>query len=305
VARSLDGLDECRTRVQLLVDQIDAQRSETMTRSSLNLTIVATVFLPLTFITGLLGMNVAGILDQHNPFGFWLVTGLSLIVSLLAWVVLRLRMQDQYQGPASTGKEKPGRLPEALSTASGSASVLEEGSRAPGNQYDALPASEERRQDSPGGINVARHHSVSARRVVGVHAIAVLLALALFYFHLVVIFDVLGEMFSTKAWLLEHVGPNDTGNVFLLGCFLTLTLAHVVEAAGWGLFLRGARGFPSLTEGIYFTAASLTTLGYGDVLLKYPWRHLGTLIAITGVLMFGCSTAFLFVVLQRVWVNHL
>lgn len=56
-----------------------------------------------------------------------------------------------------------------------------------------------------------------------------------------------------------------------------------------------------IKKGIYFTAASITTLGYGDILLKYPWRHLGTLIAINGVLMFGCSTAFLFVILQQVW----
>jgi hypothetical protein len=35
--------------------------------------------------------------------------------------------------------------------------------------------------------------------------------------------------------------------------------------------------------------------------IRNPWRHLGTLIAITGVLMFGCSTAFLFVILQAVW----
>jgi hypothetical protein len=49
---------------------------------------------------------------------------------------------------------------------------------------------------------------------------------------------------------------------------------------------------------------SITTLGYGDILLKYPWRHLGTLIAITGVLMFGCSTAFLFVVMHAVWQHY-
>jgi zinc transporter len=67
VARYLGSLDECRTRVQMLEDQIEEQRSDTMTRSSLNLSIVATVFLPLSFITGLLGMNVGGIPDEHNP----------------------------------------------------------------------------------------------------------------------------------------------------------------------------------------------------------------------------------------------
>jgi hypothetical protein len=67
-----------------------------------------------------------------------------------------------------------------------------------------------------------------------------------------------------------------------------------------GSFFRWTQVLSSITEGVYFSAASITTLGYGDILLKYPWRHLGTLIAITGVLMFGCSTAFLFVILQTV-----
>ena len=43
-------------------------------------------------------------------------------------------------------------------------------------------------------------------------------------------------------------------------------------------------------------------------LRRYPaevsLETLGTLIAITGVLMFGCSTAFLFVILQDVWTHH-
>jgi zinc transporter len=74
--------------VQTLGDQMEGQRSEIMTRSSLNLTIVATVFSPPDFIAGLLGMNVAGIPDQHEPDGFWLVTGLSVIISMLAWLPL-------------------------------------------------------------------------------------------------------------------------------------------------------------------------------------------------------------------------
>jgi zinc transporter len=74
--------------VQTLGDQMEGQRSEIMTRSSLNLTIVATLFSPPDFIAGLLGMNVAGIPDQHEPDGFWLVTGLSVIISMLAWLPL-------------------------------------------------------------------------------------------------------------------------------------------------------------------------------------------------------------------------
>jgi zinc transporter len=111
VTRYLQRLDECRTRVQALEGQMEAQRSEIMTRSSLNLTIVATVFLPLTFITGLLGMNVAGIPDQHSPYGFWLVTGLSAIISMLAWLLLRRQTYGRYEDHASTGKKNPVRVP--------------------------------------------------------------------------------------------------------------------------------------------------------------------------------------------------
>lgn len=144
----------------------------------------------------------------------------------------------------------------------------------------------------------------SRSRIGGIYSLAVLLALVSFYFHVVIIFDVIAEFLRFKAWMMEHLGPKHTGKIFLLGCFSTLMLAHVAEAAVWGLFLRWTRLLPSITEGVYFTASSITTLGYGDVLLKYPWRHLGTLIAITGVLMFGCSTAFLFVILQTVWQRY-
>ena len=155
-----------------------------------------------------------------------------------------------------------------------------------------------------GGTYLERDRLPSPSRIAAIYGFTMLLALVLFYFHVVVIFDVLTEMLHYKAWMLKHLGAKHTGKIFLLVSFFTLMLAHAAEAAVWGLFLRWTRLLPSTTEGIYFSAASITTLGYGDILLKKPWRHLGTLIAITGVLMFGCSTAFLFVILQEVW-QHL
>ncbi len=95
VTRHLNGLEEYRTRVQMPEDQVEAQRSETMTRSSLNLTIVATVFLPLTFITGLLGMNVAGEMVRHKAwllahlgpenYGKIILLGCFLLLTLAIW----------------------------------------------------------------------------------------------------------------------------------------------------------------------------------------------------------------------------
>jgi Mg2+ and Co2+ transporter CorA len=143
VTRYLQRLDECRTRVQTLGDQIEAQRAQIMTRSSLSLTIVATVFLPLTFITGLLGMNVAGIPDQHNPYGFWLVTAMSVIISMLAWLLLRRQTYGRYLDQASTGKKKPGRLPETSTpAAAGLMSALNEDTREQHTQRDRPPVPE-------------------------------------------------------------------------------------------------------------------------------------------------------------------
>ncbi len=162
---------------------------------------------------------------------------------------------------------------------------------------------EAERPTSQGCLGHDDGHSFSERRIVGIYGFALLLAMGLFYFHVVVIFDVIGEMLRFKAWMLAHLGPRHTGKIILLVGFFTLMLTHFAEAAVWGLFLRTIRLLPTLSEGIYFTAASITTLGYGDILLKHPWKHLGTWIAITGVLMFGCSTAFLFVLLQEVWLH--
>jgi zinc transporter len=49
------------------------------------LSIVAAVFLPLGFLTGLLGINVGGIPFAENPWGF-----LAVVVALLGVVALEL-----------------------------------------------------------------------------------------------------------------------------------------------------------------------------------------------------------------------
>ena len=170
--------------------------------------------------------------------------------------------------------------------------------------FDSPSEAEGVRQNTSDPTAVDKHRLPSRGKVIEVYGIATLLALVLFYLHVMVIFDVLGELLQHKTWMLEHLGLNHTGKTILLVSFCTLMLAHVAESAVWGVFFRWKLLMPSVTEGIYFTAASITTLGYGDILLKHPWRHLGTLIAITGVLMFGCSAAFLFSVMQAVWQSY-
>jgi voltage-gated potassium channel Kch len=138
-----------------------------------------------------------------------------------------------------------------------------------------------------------------------IYLLALLLVLGLFFFHSVVLFDVAGLLIDSQDWLVALLGPHRIGKAAILACFLILFAAHLVEAAAWGLFLRWQGLVSTFSDGLYFAAATITTLGYGDVVLPPPWRQIGPLIGIAGVLKFGCSTAFLFVLMQTVWERNL
>jgi zinc transporter len=248
VARYLGSLDECRTRVQMLEDQIEEQRADTMTRSSLNLTIVATVFLPLSFITGLLGMNVGGIPDEHNPLGFWLVTGLSILIAVAAWGWLRRQTYDRYLPQTGVSQKAIDRSTEPCSIHdAGLTPDVKVATEGPSKHIDPLPDIALARQDQSGGKNVQKHRTFSRSKVVGVYVFALLLALVLFLFHVVVIIDVAGELIRREAWLLANFGQY-AGEVSLLGCFLLLFLAHFAETAAWGAFFRWAGLFPRAVD---------------------------------------------------------
>lgn len=81
-ARMAEELEAVRERAALLHEQITDMRAEQLDQRSLIISVVALVFLPLTFITGLLGMNVEGIPYANEPWAFWGVIGFCFLVSL-------------------------------------------------------------------------------------------------------------------------------------------------------------------------------------------------------------------------------
>jgi zinc transporter len=82
-ARMTEELEAVRERAALLHEQLTDMRGEQMEVRALLLSIVALIFLPLTFITGLLGMNVAGIPYAEEPWAFAAVVGLCVLIALL------------------------------------------------------------------------------------------------------------------------------------------------------------------------------------------------------------------------------
>lgn len=64
-------------RVRVVTDQSHMTAMDELNNTMYRLTLIATVFLPLTFITGLLGINVGGIPgnEPNNRSAFWIVCG--------------------------------------------------------------------------------------------------------------------------------------------------------------------------------------------------------------------------------------
>ncbi|MEA3041120.1 MAG: zinc transporter [Sphingomonadales bacterium] len=81
-ARMTEELEAVRERAALLHEQLTDLRAEQLDQRSLLISIVAFIFLPLTFITGLLGMNVEGIPYAHTRWAFWGVVAFCVLVGL-------------------------------------------------------------------------------------------------------------------------------------------------------------------------------------------------------------------------------
>ena len=88
-ARMTEELEAVRERAALLHEQLTDLRAEEIDQRSLLISVVAFIFLPLTFITGLLGMNVEGIPYAHSHWSFWGVVIFCVLLGIvvLAWFV--------------------------------------------------------------------------------------------------------------------------------------------------------------------------------------------------------------------------
>jgi Ion channel len=75
--------------------------------------------------------------------------------------------------------------------------------------------------------------------------------------------------------------------------------AHLTQIALWAAAFLLCGQASTLETAVYVSAQSYTALGYGDVLLSEPWRLLGPLEAINGLLFFGLSTAVLFAIMSQ------
>jgi hypothetical protein len=85
---------------------------------------------------------------------------------------------------------------------------------------------------------------------------------------------------------------------------LLATILHAIETGIWALAYCFIGTMPNLRNSMLYSLGAMTTYGHDNLVLEDRWRLLGTIEALSGWLLFGLSTAFLFWLIQEVSPNN-
>lgn len=94
MTRYLEDIDLARERLVVMQEEFLAQQAQEQNSRMYVLSVVAAVFLPLTFVTGLLGMNVGGLPGLENPNGFF--GSVLIMVAAAAFLIVFFRWKEWF-----------------------------------------------------------------------------------------------------------------------------------------------------------------------------------------------------------------
>ena len=80
VTRYVEELQELRDRSQILNDEVNSAHGRRLNDITYIFSVAATVFLPLSFLTGLMGINIGGMPGVNSDQAFWIFGGLCAMI---------------------------------------------------------------------------------------------------------------------------------------------------------------------------------------------------------------------------------
>jgi zinc transporter len=89
--RHLDDINISKESAVVLHDELRLRAQANSRDATYKLGVIGGVFLPLTFFTGLLGSNVAGIPKADHPLAFWVVVGACVAITLAILAIFKSR----------------------------------------------------------------------------------------------------------------------------------------------------------------------------------------------------------------------
>ena len=89
LVRYLEELELIRERASMVMESERSRSTERMNRTMYRFGIVTGIFLPMSFLTGLLGINVGGIPGSESPYGFLIACAVIALVAALQLILYR------------------------------------------------------------------------------------------------------------------------------------------------------------------------------------------------------------------------
>jgi len=108
-------------------------------------------------------------------------------------------------------------------------------------------------------------------------------------------------------YLFSAVSGGRVGESFFKDCIvlasvmLLLFFGHLVQISLWAELFFLCREFSDFYTSFYHSMVNFSSLGYGDIVMSPRWRLLGSIEAVTGILMFGVSTATFYTIIRRIF----
>lgn len=98
-----------------------------------------------------------------------------------------------------------------------------------------------------------------------------------------------------------HLSRRMKNAVLILTALAYILLAHTAQVWIWSAVFVLTGALEDWNTALYFSLVSYTTLGYGDIVLGPGLRIFAAFAAVTGLLGFGISTAFLVALMGRIF----
>jgi zinc transporter len=73
ICHLIEEIDEAKERAQIIQDELYNAIADKVNRSMFKISLVASIFMPLSFVAALFGMNVGGIPGENSQFGFYAI----------------------------------------------------------------------------------------------------------------------------------------------------------------------------------------------------------------------------------------
>ena len=85
------------------------------------------------------------------------------------------------------------------------------------------------------------------------------------------------------------------------GVTLSATVLHAIEASLWAIAYKFLGALANFRSAVLYSLNAVTSYGHTNLELAEHWHLMGALEALNGWLLFGLTTAFLFAVIDKVW----